>query len=272
MSTDTIETPPTHLSILQYNVARSQTTKDCILNHPDLAKHHLIMLHEHYWSDYKKATLSHHSWTIIEPQHPEIPSDTRTRAAIYLNNTKISSNAYASIPFSSPDVVAIQLMDAESHATLVVNIYNDPSKDTIMKLGEFLAQQCWSNNYIYMGLLVAGDFNLHHPLWNKDGYHIHNAVADKLLQIMGAHSMDTILPPRTITFPRANKAIDLVWGNNFVQQHVIKCKITKNEDHGSDHLPIWMLLHLTPSQPETTIQQAFNYEKADWDELWNQIQ
>ena len=117
MSLHIKENPLSYLSILQYNVTRSQPTTESVLNHPDSAKHHLIMLQEQYWSKYTKTTLSHQSWTIVQPQHAEIPAQTRTRAAIYLNNTKISSNAYAAIPFPSPDVVVIQLKDANSHLT-----------------------------------------------------------------------------------------------------------------------------------------------------------
>src|SRR5436190_8073513 len=45
-----------------------------------------------------------------------------------------------------------------------------------------------------------------------------------------------------ITFPRAKTAIDLVFGNNYVEQRIIKCRIAPH-DHGSDHKPVEAILN-----------------------------
>ena len=75
---------------------------------------------------------------------------------------------------------------------------------------------------------MTGDFNLHHPLWNPSNYRKQDPEADTLIDIISQTRLKLMLPAGTITFPRAKTAIDLVWGNNYIEQRIIKCRIAKN--------------------------------------------
>ena len=57
---------------------------------------------------------------------------------------------------------------------------------------------------------MAGDFNLHHPLWNPPNYPIQVSEANTLIDIISQTRLKPMLPAGTITFPRAKTAIDLV--------------------------------------------------------------
>ena len=57
---------------------------------------------------------------------------------------------------------------------------------------------------------MAGDFNLHHPLWNPPNYQNQDSEADTLIDIISQTRLKPMLPAGTITFPRAKTAIDLV--------------------------------------------------------------
>jgi primosomal protein N' len=114
---------------------------------------------------------------------------------------------------------------------------------------------------------MAGDFNLHHPLWNPQGYTKHEAQADELIEMMADHKMRLLLPPGTITFPNAGTTIDLTWGNENAEQSLLKCQISEDNDHGSDHLPIETILDIQQRAPEQIIQLAYNYAKTDWKTL-----
>jgi hypothetical protein len=46
-------------------------------------------------------------------------------------------------------------------------------------------------------------------------------------------------------------------------QAVVKCKVSKYNNHPSDHLPIETILDLQPP-PVERIELPFNYDKADW--------
>jgi len=100
--------------------------------------------------------------------------------------------------------------------------------------------------------LIGGNFNLHHPLWNPQVCHTQDNKAEELIEFMALLGLSPMLPAGTITFPRANTAIDLVWGNNRLEQGIIKCKISKKDDHGSDHLPIQTIVNLQPHRYEVS--------------------
>ena len=68
-----------------------------------------------------------------------------------------------------------------------------------------------------------------------------------LIDVMSQIRLKPMLPLGTITFPRAKTAIDLVWGNEYVEQRRIKYRIACNCDHGSDHQPIETILNLRPN-------------------------
>jgi len=68
----------------------------------------------------------------------------------------------------------------------------------------------------YDAILVARDFNLHHPLWNPIGYINQEPQAEILMEVMMEANLRTLLPPGMVIFPTANESggttIDLVWG------------------------------------------------------------
>jgi hypothetical protein len=47
---------------------------------------------------------------------------------------------------------------------------------------------------------------------------------------------------------------------------IIMCRISKHNDHGSDHLPIETILNLKPNLHMKPLQ-AYNFEKTNWDVL-----
>jgi ribonuclease HI len=85
-----------------------------------------------------------------------------------------------------------------------------------------------------------------------------------LIDIMSQLQLKPMLPAGTITFIKAKTAIDLVWGNEYIEQRIIKCRIAKSSDHGSDHHPIETILNLHPSPYGPEARQRYNYSKTDW--------
>ena len=80
-----------------------------------------------------------------------------------------------------------------------------------------------------------------------------------------------IIPPGTITYPKAGTAIDLVWGNEQATNNIIKCRVAENNDHGSDHLPIDAILNLH-SNTKLTEEPSYNFAKTDWKTLKTKLQ
>jgi len=248
------------IAILQNNLNKSQHNTHSILNDPISSKYAILMVQEQYFSTYTNSSLTHHSWTLIESKSME---NNPPRAAIYINKTILPAHSYEPVPMETPDTVAIALqLDQEQHPTLLINIYNTKHTPQLAELRTQLRK--YLRNNTYNGVIIAGDFNLHHPLWNPPSYHVQDPEADMLIDVMSQIRLKPMLPLGTITFPRAKTAIDLVWGNEYVEQRIIKCRIASNCDHGSDHHPIETILNLRPSPYGPEGQRPYNYTKTDW--------
>ena len=222
------------IAILQNNLNKSQHNTHSILNDPTSRQYAILMVQEQYFSTYTNSSLTHHSWTLIESRSTE---NNPPRAAIYINKTILPAHSYEPVPMETPDTVAIALqLDQEQHPTLLINIYNTKNTPHLTTLRTHLRRHLRNN--IYNGIIIGGDFNLHHPLWNPPNYHGHDPEADTLIDIMAQTRLKPMLPLGTITFPRVKTAIDLVWGNEYVEQWIIKCRIAGHCDHGSDHHPV----------------------------------
>ena len=150
-----------------------------------------------------------------------------------------------------------------SKPTLLINVYNPCDKGIISDLHQFLHANIKQEDY---GLIiVAGDFNLHHPLWNPRGYFRHDEEADALIDLVASLGLNLLLPPETITYPNAGTTIDLVWGNNDAVNRTMSCKIADKHDHTSDHLPIETTITLLIEAPQPS--PPYNYAKTNWQEL-----
>ena len=247
-------------AILQYNLNKNQTTTNSLLNHPSTARFAILALQEQYWSKYMKSSLTHHSWTLIEPTEK---GETQPRTAIYINNNILPTTSYEPIQLSSSDATAIAIKSKhKKKPTLLINIYNTRENDQIDRLKTSLQKLVQERKY--GTILVVGDFNLHHPLWNPEKYHHQDKKAEELIELMAQLELKLISPAGMITFPGSKTAIDLVWGNHQAEQGIIKCKIAKYNDHGSDHLPIETILNLQPATPKSSIPSPYNYDKTDW--------
>src|SRR5438045_9434930 len=84
------------------------------------------------------------------------------------------------------------------------------------------------------------------PLWNPSNRHDCDPEAEVLIDIMSQLQLKPMLPAGTITFIPAKTTIDLVWGNEYIERRIIKCRIAKSCEHGSDYHPIETILNLHP--------------------------
>jgi len=246
---------PDGLQILQNNVHKSRERTDSMLNHPDTKKYTVLLLQEPHWSEYKKSSPTHQAWTLFEP----IVQDTQPRAAIYIN--KNLNAAQITLPF--PDVVAVQITTGDPKPMLIINVYKPCDENRTESLHRCIHTHL--DMHKFGTIIIAGDFNLHHPLWNPNGYARHDDEANDLVEMMADFGMSLLLPKGTVTYPSAGTAIDLVWGNDAVASTLLKCQIAEDNDHGSDHLPIETAISTQPTIID--VQPAYNYAETNWEEF-----
>ena len=251
------------LKILQCNLNKSRETTDSILN-SDTAQFDILALQEQHYAPLLKSSLLHQSWTLIESTQPELSP---SRSAFYINNKLLPTSAFHQLHLPINDVTAIEIIPeiSQNKSTLLMNIYNPSDNPIITPLRQYLQRHLHAQDYDK--ILILGDFNLHHPTWNPTAYTKHDTLSDELLELMEDHDLQLLLPPGTITYPCNTAAggttIDLVWGNEKAEECMLKCQISADNDHGSDHLPIETILDLS-TPPLPPIEPAYNYEKTNW--------
>ena len=55
------------LRIWQNNIHKNRERNHGILSDPNMTKYTILMIQEHYWSEYTKSAPIHHAWTLHEP-------------------------------------------------------------------------------------------------------------------------------------------------------------------------------------------------------------
>jgi len=245
----------TPLRIMQYNVGKTREVMDSILNHDDTRDYAILLLQEYSRTYKQNLPLLHGAWTAYEPTYQ---TETPPRAAIYINNSEIDIDKIEQLPIPHEDILAISI-PAEpgpfNKPTLIVNLYNDSrTHSATEQLRNIFRHNVKINEYDIV--LVCGDFNLHHALWNPPGYSAQEPQAQNVVETMMEANLKPLLPLGTITWmpPHRNPmasatAIDLVWGNENAEDILVKChSVERTNDHASDHHPIEIALNLNPQK------------------------
>src|SRR5436190_8640607 len=136
------------------------------------------MLQEQYWSAYTKSSPIPHAWTLIEST--AINDNGQPRTAIYVNNNLFPASKITPMALPINDVSAITLNTLHEKLSLFVNIYNPCDKNILSELQENLRKNF--NTRDYNMIIIGGDFNTHHPLWNPNGYMHHDDEANTLVE------------------------------------------------------------------------------------------
>ena len=118
-------------------------------------------------------------------------------------------------------------------------------------------------------IVLAGDFNRHHPMWG--GNHIQPRFiedASDLITFFQANELHSCLPRGTATYwslndPGRNSTIDQTVTDR--PDLLIKCHLY-HENYGSDHRATYSEWNLQAQhKPTTKARKA--YERADWNKL-----
>jgi Endonuclease-reverse transcriptase len=185
------------------------------------------------------------------------------RSAIYVNKRSFTAAQVTQLPFPSADITAIQVtLHGTQKPSLFINVYNPCNDNAIPALQQYIEENTALDHEL---IIIAGDFNCHHPVWNPAQYTRHDEEADKLIDLATDLGLNLLIPPGTVTYPNANTAIDLVWANEPAATRMMKCRIALNHDLGSDHLPIETALTGAILSPPETLSR--NYDRTDWEKF-----
>ncbi|GMG17056.1 unnamed protein product [Aspergillus oryzae] len=123
-------------------------------------------------------------------------------------------------------------------------------------------------------IIMAGDFNRHHPMWSKNRiYHVAIEHAEELVTFFHKHGLQPCLPRGTPTYwsmsyPGSNSTIDLTVTDT--PESLIKCHLY-HDHYGSDHRAVYSEWSLDPSRnAEREPRRA--YDRADWKQIGESVQ
>ena len=263
---------PKSLRIWQQNTNKSLMSQLHLLNTATPSDYDILLLQEPWLSHTKMARSTFH-WRALYPDTHYSNSSKPLRSIIFIN-TNIPTNCYKQICLNSPDVTGIRLK-IDRHTLIIVNVYNDcNNNDSINKVSNFLSNKFPSQHIPDdTHVILASDFNRHHPLW-EDKHNVHltssRATLHPILKIVDDYGFRMALPPRILTLQALATGNwthpDNVWCTGHSTDLFTKC----DTDPGlrgptTDHLPILSMLDFpllrTPPKPSR------NFRATDWTEF-----
>jgi hypothetical protein len=266
--------PITNLKILQLNLNK-------------LIQAHLELINK------KLST----NWDIILIQEPHVttfnyirtpinfrqvyPADrgrdgTKVRSAIWVNK-KLETKYWKIIDIpDTNDITAIQIKGTYGKLT-IFNIYNDCNhSQNEGKLQMFIRANLED---IYSGrnnhMIWAGDFNRHHPLWDKsEDTHLFTKtateVANRLIDLLGEFGMEMALPHGIPTLEHMHtkkySRPDNFFCTQLLKNHIISCDVdAKLRPPATDHLPILTIISLP--QARVVEPPSYNFRNVEWEDF-----
>src|SRR6266481_4194791 len=207
-----------------------------------------------------KATLHWH--TVYPSSHL---SDSSTKHSVILVNANLDSNSWAQIPFNnSSDITVVQICTAQGRVT-IFNVYNNSTHlETMHKMCSFLFDQCSTLMSQESDHLVwCGDFNCHHPMWDKEcNSHLFTtaaaAKANLLISLVADFGMVMALPkgvPTLQLLATGNwTCVDNIFVCEGLVDQVIICDTDpRQRGPGTDHVPVLTTIKFAiPARSEET--------------------
>ncbi|EED11824.1 reverse transcriptase, putative [Talaromyces stipitatus ATCC 10500] len=118
-------------------------------------------------------------------------------------------------------------------------------------------------------LILAGDFNRHHPAWShRPVSHVFTSQAEELINFFQTYKLQWCLPPGTPTYwspslPGKASVLDLTLTNDPAK--LMKCQLYR-DNYGSDHRGTYSEWDLRPERNENPKPKRA-YDRADWDKI-----
>lgn len=262
-----------HLRIWQQNLNTSHTAQLTLLNSPISNDWDILAIQELALNSVNNTRASMH-WRVVYPTCKYTHGD--KPRAVTLVNSKVSTNVWRQIDFPSADVVVVQFSTSNGLCT-VFSIYNHNNhNNTVEEMERFLGArgpELRPTEDDHM--LWLGDFNHHHPLWDKEcNNHLFTAAAleasGKLIDLVADYGMVQALPKDIPTLQSSSTRNWTRPDNVFCTEHtnetVVSCNMAPDK-HGpkTDHVPVLttldMSLQASPNSP------SWNYRSVDWDKF-----
>jgi hypothetical protein len=261
------------LQILQLNVRKQSTVQQSLMNDEELRHFGILAITEpHVWKQGNTLVIvpmGHSNWTRMTPTVQE-ESQWAVRSMLWVR--KDLEAEQVDVASSGLTAAVLRLPD---RAILVVAVYvpgNDAEAlvETVGLLRR-LINEVRNKIGTRTDVVLAGDFNRHDQLWGGDDVSMaRQGEADPIIDLMGDHSLCSLLPRGTKTWQNGNceTTIDLILASEELASTVVKCT-THETEHGSDHRAIETTFDI--ATPERTTEQRLLFKNAPWTAIRTRI-
>lgn len=179
-----------------------------------------------------------------------------TRVCFYINKKIAQAEWY--VTNHSPDLCTLHLQIYPDRTIQIHNIYNPAPTNShprgyIPHLETELAAQKDGEH------VVVGDLNLHHPAWGGIYIPVTDRNSEDLLSVIKEYGLQLLLKKGIITYEEVGhqSTIDLVFATPFIAKSLIFCKVSQDNEYGSDYYPIITRFNLQTIQREEQARHQF---------------
>ena len=266
------------LKILQLNIMKSRAGMEALVNDQATQDLDVLLIQEPSITSYQ-TYVNHRLWYTYQPIHQD--DNFRKRSLIYVNK-RISTSAHRQIACNHPDVTAIKIWNGERQI-LVFSVYIEPidlhhvheiqSMQATLNEIEVTIEEQTRNRTTPTSIIIAGDFNRHHPAWSSSYvYASVMAHAEELVNFIHAQGLFSCLPSGTPTYwslsrPGQRSTIDLTLTNT--PDSMVKCELYK-DNFASDHCATYSEWDIQVEQRAETIPRRA-YKRAEWAKIGDMI-
>ena len=266
-----IDTTHSHLRIWQQNLNKSLTCQLHLLNTARPDDWDMLILQEP-WIGHLGTRSSHH-WRVLYPKSYYADNSKPTRSLILIN-ANLPTNSYEQIHFDSPDVTSTKITQGTTKI-LVINVYNDcKHNDALDAVSQFLNHQ-FPNDHVPddTHIILAGDFNRHHPSWEEErNAHLttNERLLHPLMDIINRFDLRMALPPNRPSLRALSTGNwtrpDNVWCTSHSLDLFTSCDTNPGlQGPNTDHLPILSKLDIPITR--STPRPSRNFRGTNWDEF-----
>jgi ribonuclease HI/endonuclease/exonuclease/phosphatase family metal-dependent hydrolase len=273
------EERPEHISILQINLNKSEKAHLDLLNEDLKSKYDIILIQEPYTTTFNGLRTPSNFRPVCPINRFE--DDAQIRSAIWVN-MRLDTKDWVTIDIpDSNDITAIQLKGPYGKIA-IFNIYNDCTharNETVLKnyIRRHANTLLRTENH---HMVWAGDFNRHHPLWDRDeDTHLFTRratdSAEELIRLLAEYDMQMILPKGvpTLQHMRSKRYSrpDNVFSTPGLQEHIVRCEVDPSiRPTSTDHFPI--LTNILLPQDRTDNSPSYNFREVDWEEYRKKLE
>src|SRR6202522_1549053 len=262
------------ICMLQINLNKSEKAHLDIINERFCQDYNVILIQEPYTTTFN-AIRTPTNFRPVFPAHRLVSQD-QIRSVIWVSR-KLDTNSWVVLDIpETNDITGIQLKGTYG-VLAIFNIYNDC---THFRNEAKLRKYIQDNTNLILAtdnhhMVWAGDFNRHHPLWDRDeGVHLFtqqaNRLAGGLIGLLAEYDLVMALPKgiptlRHMVTGRCSRP-DNVFSTAGISDLITRCEVVPSiRPPSTDHFLIVTNLQLLQKRVDNT--PLIYFREVDWEEF-----